>query len=79
MTLSVDSLPALLSPKQFAEITGMDRRTVLNMCAKGRLPAKQIPGSKMWRISSAVVKDWLKFFGTVSALSNAEPGAENGK
>ena len=58
--LTPDSIPAILSPRQYAELTGTNLRTVQYMCATGRLPAKRLPGSAMWRISGAAVRDWLQ-------------------
>lgn len=79
MALSVDSLPAMLTPKQFAEITGLNMRSVIHACAEGRLPAKKIPGSKLWRIKGSIVKEWLEFYSPSSASQNADEGASNGQ
>ena len=80
MALSIDTLPDMLSPKQFAEVTGLNLRTVIHACADGRLPARKIPGSKLWRIKGSAVKEWLEFYSPASASQqNADEGASSGK
>lgn len=58
--LTPDSIPLVLSPRQYAELTGTSLRTVQYLCEKGRIPARKLPGSAMWRISGAAVRDWLQ-------------------
>ncbi len=42
-------LPAYLSPVQYAELMGIDRKTVQKMCRNGLLPAEKV-GPRLWRI-----------------------------
>ena len=78
MTVPADSIPAVMSPKQFAALTGMNTRTVASMCASGRLPAKKVPGSKLWRISGAAVKAWLQSLNADPASQHEDEGARHG-
>lgn len=80
MSISIEALPAFISPKQFAEVTGFTQRSVTRLCNEGRIPAQKIPGSRLWRIKSAALKDWMNSFSSpVSASNNVAEGAEDGK
>lgn len=40
--------PVLMSPKQFSELTGLNRETVYRLCNRGEIPAVKI--GKRWFI-----------------------------
>lgn len=42
-------LPAYLSTAQYAELMGIDKKTVQKMCRSGLLPAEKV-GPRLWRI-----------------------------
>jgi excisionase family DNA binding protein len=41
--------PPILSTGQVAELLGLSTRTVMNMAADGRLPARRLPGSRKYQ------------------------------
>jgi excisionase family DNA binding protein len=41
--------PPILSTAQAAELLGLSTRTVMNMAADGRLPARRLPGSRKYQ------------------------------
>jgi excisionase family DNA binding protein len=41
--------PPILSTAQVAELLGLSTRTVMNMAADGRLPARRLPGSRKYQ------------------------------
>jgi excisionase family DNA binding protein len=41
--------PPILNTAQVAELLGLSTRTVMNMAADGRLPARRLPGSRKYQ------------------------------
>jgi len=54
-----ESIPAVITVKQYAEATQTNLRTVTKMCTEGRLHAKKLPDTNTWRISGDDLRQWF--------------------
>ena len=77
---TLSEIPAVLTPKQYAATTGTPFRTVQAMCKEGRIPAKKLPGSSLWRISGAALRAWLQALDHPATTSTStDEGAGDGR
>lgn len=75
---SLNDLPRALTPRQVSALVNVPLRTIQALCREGKIPAKRLPGSCLWRISGAAVRDWLQALDHPATTSTStDEGAGN--
>lgn len=54
----IGEYPITLSPTEAAEIVRLEPKTVMGLCAAGKIPARKVGGA--WRIRRDVLWEWLR-------------------
>ena len=57
--LDYDHLPALLTPRQFAQLVQLRHERVLSLLREGAIPAVRLGKSSQWRIPKSVIQKFL--------------------
>jgi excisionase family DNA binding protein len=54
----IEAYPLTMTPTEAAEIVRLEPKTVMGLCAAGKIPARKVGGA--WRIRRDVLWEWLR-------------------